>query len=294
MTRLIRSELLKIRTTHTWWLFGLGAFVALALAFLVGAFQTHSDLHPSVGNLPPNLPADQAQQIHAEQAAQSAKAHSAVELAKYAVNLYTSGQFLGLMFVMLIGILVVTNEFYHQTATATFLTEPHRTKVIMSKLLAAIGIGVTFWLITTIIDVIAGTLFFQSEGVSNSLGEWAAQKGILLNLLAYLLWAILGVGIGVLIRSQIGATVTAALLYTIGTYVVIGVLSLIHNFWIKHDWVMQAAVFVPSLASVHMISGLQLGDVPDPPRWLGAVVLIGYAVIAGFIGTMITRKRDIS
>ena len=36
------------------------------------------------------------------------------------------------------------------------------------------------------------------------------QRALLFNLLAYVLWAILGVGLGVLIRSQIGAVITAA------------------------------------------------------------------------------------
>jgi hypothetical protein len=31
-----------------------------------------------------------------------------------------------------------------------------------------------------------------------------------------------------------------------------------------------------------------------PPQWVGAVVLIGYGVVAGVIGTLITRRRDIS
>ena len=31
-----------------------------------------------------------------------------------------------------------------------------------------------------------------------------------------------------------------------------------------------------------------------PPWWVGALVLIGYGVVAGVIGTLITRKRDIS
>jgi ABC-2 type transport system permease protein len=273
--RLIRSELLKIRTTKTWWLFAIGAFVAAALAFLINAFaDAHSQIHgENVGDRPPGAKLD---------------------LDQLAVNVYTSGQFFGLMFVMLIGILVVTNEFYHQTATATFLVEPRRTKVIVSKLLAAIGFGFAYWLVTTILDVIAGTLYFNWEGVSNGLGHWAVTRGLLLNLLGYLLWAVLGVGIGVLLRSQVGSTITATLMYTIGIYVVIGVLSLVHNFWIKQNWVLQIAVLWPSLASLHMISGLNLPDVPDPPRWVGAVVLIGYAVVAGTVGTLITRRRDIS
>ena len=54
-----------------------------------------------------------------------------------AANIFTSGQYFGGLFVLLLGILLITNEYYHQTATATFLTTPHRTKVIVAKLITA-------------------------------------------------------------------------------------------------------------------------------------------------------------
>jgi len=41
-----------------------------------------------------------------------------------------------------------------------------------------------------------------------------------------------------------------------------------------------------------MLSGTELPG--NPPRWVGAVVLIGYAIVAGVVGTMITKRRDIS
>jgi hypothetical protein len=41
-----------------------------------------------------------------------------------------------------------------------------------------------------------------------------------------------------------------------------------------------------------MISGTELPG--NPPRWVGAVVLISYAVITGVLGTLITKRRDIS
>ena len=51
-----------------------------------------------------------------------------------AANIYTSGQFFGVLFVSLLGILLITNEYYHQTATTTFLTTPHRSRVVAAKL----------------------------------------------------------------------------------------------------------------------------------------------------------------
>ncbi len=66
-------------------------------------------------------------------------------LTSAAANIFTSGQFFGLLFIVILGALVVTNEFFHQTATATFLTTPQRTRVITSKLIAAVLLAAGFW-----------------------------------------------------------------------------------------------------------------------------------------------------
>jgi ABC-type transport system involved in multi-copper enzyme maturation permease subunit len=212
-------------------------------------------------------------------------------------NVYTSGQFFGLLFVMILGTLIVTNEFYHQTATATFLTTPRRTAVIFAKLGAAVGLAGFFWLVTTIIDIGVGTLFLQDAGYPMSLDEWPVIRAILFNLPAYAIWAVLGVGLGVLIRSQLGATLTGAGLYLIAGQVAQVAFFIIYQFWIKEDWVIKAMVALPSVASQIMISAdrVPLGPgVLGPPWWVGALVLIGYGLVAGTIGTLITRKRDIS
>jgi ABC-2 type transport system permease protein len=300
MTRLIRSELLKLRTTHTWWIFALASIVMTALAFWINALQADEQIHPSYVPEPPpaDLPEEQraeSERFYQEETARQAEAKTVAGLAKIASNVYTSGQFFGLLFVMLMAILLITNEFYHQTATATFLTTPKRTKVIASKLITGAVIGLVFWLFTTVLVVAAGMVFFSAEGVSNSLGQWAVHRALLLNLLAYALWAIFGIGLGVLIRSQIGATISAAVLYTVGTFAAMAILQILYATVFKdQDWVLQSAVLIPPLASQHMVAGLDLGnEIREWPRWVGAVVLIAWAGVAGTIGTMITRKRDI-
>jgi ABC-2 type transport system permease protein len=276
---LVRAELLKIRTTNIWWVFALGAFVMQAIAFAINAFQAHfffTDYSAAVEGASP----DQAEAV----AAQADKVYQAA-------NIYTSGQFFALLFVMLLGIILVTNEFQHQTATTTFLTTPHRTAVIMAKLVTAAILGGLFWLFSTLINLVAGAIFLSSEGVGTYLGDGAVTRAILLNLLAYTLWGIFGVGFGVLIRSQIGATVTAMVLYLVGTLAA-GILVEVLQNGLGWEWVGKAQVVIPSIASALMISGTELPG--SPPQWLGAVVLILYAVITGAIGTLIIRTRDIS
>jgi ABC-2 type transport system permease protein len=293
MTRLLRSELLKIRTTNVWWLFGIGSFVMTALALAVNFLQAHYYLlsfdkyvQSTSGRSPDQLPPDRLAELKAQWAAQH-------DVIAQAANIYTSGQFFGVLFVSLLGILLITNEYYHQTATTTFLTTPHRSRVVAAKLITGMFAAAGFWLFTLVINVIAGTIFLKTQGFGSQLGEWGVTRAILLNLAAYAIWAVFGVGFGALIRSQIGATITATVLYLLGTTVAQIVFQLIHSFLIKKDWVLTAQVIVPAIASSIMISPVKTFE-QSPPQWVGAVVLIGYGVIAGLIGTMILRKRDVS
>ncbi|MCM0678990.1 ABC transporter permease subunit [Micromonospora phytophila] len=268
---LVRSELLKIRTTSTWWWLAIGAFLSLALAFAFNAWYASTVLGgdaETVGASP-------------EQATAAAQA----------ANLYTSGQFLGLMFVMLIGILMVTNEFFHQTATTTFLATPRRTSVIVGKLVAASLLGFAFWLVTTLIDLAAGAVFLSLDGHGTQLGEWAVHRALLFNLLAYAIWTVLGVGIGTLITNQLGAVITAAVLYLVGTQVV-GLLFLLLSNVLDSQAVLKWQVIWPAVASQVMISEGQSEFVPA--WWVGALVLVGYALVSGVAGILITRRRDIS
>ncbi|MEU1751765.1 ABC transporter permease [Micromonospora matsumotoense] len=272
---LVRSELLKIRTTSTWWIFGLITLPLWALTALINWLQTDALANNNIGD----VPADQADQIQAVQSVDS-----------LAANVYTNGQFFGLMIVMLLGIIVVTSEFFHQTVTTTFLTVPHRTAVMLAKLAAAAILAVLFWLVTTVLNLIFGALVMNSVDLGSQLGSGAVWRATALNGLAYLLWSVLGVGIGVLIRSQIGATVTGILLYLGGAVGAAIAISILAARW--GDWINDLQVLVPSLASSLMVSGAEIPG--NPPRWAGAVVLVGYAVVAGAIGTFTMRRRDIS
>jgi biotin transporter BioY len=122
-------------------------------------------------------------------------------------------------------------------------------------------------------------------------------RSVLMSLLAFVIWAVLGVGLGVLIRSQLGATLTGAFAYLLSFVLAFAFFGLIRQFVIKEDWVWNWMVSVPGVASQVMISAepLQFGPNESGPQWwVGALVLIGYGILAGVVGTLITRKRDIS
>ncbi|GID95923.1 ABC transporter permease subunit [Amorphoplanes digitatis] len=274
---LVKAELFKIRSTSTWWIFGLITLALWALSLLIN--WAGSSINQGVD------PAEQG--LTAEQAAQVRVANEAVNVA---ANLYTSGQFFGVLMVMLLGAIVVTNEFFHLTATTTFLVTPRRERVVLAKLVASAVFGVGFWLVTTVLNLIFVPLILNQLDVGAQLGEPAVWRAIGLNALAYALWAVLGVGGGVLIRSQIGATIALSTIYVLGWFGTTIIFALLAPRF--GDWFDKLQVLVPPIASQLMISGTELPG--SPPRWLGAVVLIGYAVLAGGLGTWLMKRRDIT
>jgi ABC-type transport system involved in multi-copper enzyme maturation permease subunit len=274
--RLVAAELTKIRTTSTWWVFGLILLPLWALALLYNWGTT---------NLTSQIPADA--DVPPDQAELLRVTGSAINVA---TNLYTSGQFFGVLLAMLLGAILVTNEFHHQTATTTFLVTPHRERVVLAKLAAGVLLGLLFWLITTVLNLLAVPFVLRQLDVPVQLGEPAVWRSLGLNALAYALWAILGVGAGVLIRSQIGAALTLSIGYLVGTIGGSIAFLLLAEYVAK--FFEKLSVLVPTTASALMISGTELPG--NPPRWVGAVVLIGYALVTGIIGTLIMKQRDVS
>jgi ABC-2 type transport system permease protein len=298
LMNLIRSELLKIRTTNVWWMFLIGAFFATALALLVWIWTGNDQINSAeeAGNEPftPSEEALENEEILAIELQQWELSQDITRtLHDVMAEIYTSGQFFGLMFAMLLGTLLITNEFHHQTATATFLTTPRRSKVILGKLGTAMLAAGFFWVFSTVLSVAVGATFLAIKGYGPQLGEWPVLRAILLNGLAYGLWGILGIGVGVLIRSQIGAVVVGAVAYLAGTLLLQNIIIPLLYLLLGWDWVLDASVAWPGIASQIMISPEPIFP-GTPPWWVGGLVLVGYGVLLGGIGTLITRRRDIS
>ena len=142
----------------------------------------------------------------------------------------------------------------------------------------------------TIHGVIAGRLLQGAGAVSATLTAMLADRTR--PEVRTRTMALLGVGIGVLIRSQIGAVLTGTVAYVIGTFLIQQVVFLLY-FLLDWGWIMDLMVLWPGVASQVMISPEPTYP-GSPAWWVGALVLIGYGVGFGVIGTLLTRRRDVS
>jgi ABC-2 type transport system permease protein len=279
LARLLRAEFMKLRTTSTGWLFLIGFLVFTALALTINGFGSHYQLDPQQGI------ASRAQSL-----AEAAHAHSPAGVAAIAASMMTSGQRVGVLFALLLGVLIVTSEFANQTAAVTFVTVPRRTTVITAKVAAAACCGALFWLVGTVLAAVATPLFLYSQHVSTSLTGWGVDRSVLLNLVGFVAWGVFGLGLGAVLRNQMAGVIAAIVVYA-GSFGAESLFILLYNL-LHQNWLLGAPVIAPALAYTVMIMSGQA--FPDAPAgWVGAVIMIGYtaALVAG--GIALTKRRDV-
>ncbi len=279
----VQAEIMKIRTTKLWWMFLIGVVLVTAWALLRNGASHHYELYPPLDQFPANE--------RAQAAARAAQARTYAGRVGIAADMLASGQIFGVLLAMLLGVLIVTSEYAHQTATATFLTNPHRGAVIAAKFAAAGAVGVLFWGVSTVLTVVVTPIYLRSQHLDAALIDWIPLRSTLLNLLAYVMWAIFGVGLGSLFRGQVAAVVTGTAVYLGGAAAVLLAFNLIYLAY-HHTWVLAAPVIAPAVASLVMITpGRAFGHAP--PQWVGLLVMIGYSVLLGAAGVLSTRHRDV-
>ena len=178
MTRLIRAEVVKLRSTRTYRLLALGA-----LALIAAGVTATSLVASQTGGANP--------------------ARDTLALAGLAQT-----------FALIAGALAVTTEFRHKTITQAVLITPRRTPLLTAKAGTLTVAGLAFGLLATgaaaaITLPVLGSRHIASHVDAAQLAAIVAGGAV-----ATALAAALGVGAGAVIRNQVGAVVTVlGLLY---------------------------------------------------------------------------------
>jgi hypothetical protein len=187
----------------------------------------------------------------------------------------------GYIFSVVVGIILITTEFRHFTSRPTFLLEPRRGLVVAAKLIVSAGVGVLYGVACVAISVAIAVPWLSTKGVTI---DWTGS-GVLVVMLGALLviaiFAIVGVGVGVLIRSQVAAVV-ATLAYL---FVVEPLLSVI-------PVVKDAYPYLPAAAGTALTGASRTG-VTLLPNWEGGLVLLGWGLLFALLGWTLTVRRDI-
>ena len=265
MGNAVRSEFRKFFTTRLWWGMALAMFVAAAaLAGLFGALATSHGLgDPNRGGA-------------------SMTPH------QIAVTVYSGGVQFGYLMTLAIGVLTIGSEYRHKTVTSTFLSTPRRVRVMGAKVISLLTIGGLYGLLFIIGSVGVGATVLKLRGMAPFPEPASILRTLALILLVLGLWALIGLGAGILIPNQV-----AALLIAIGVAWIVepiaGVLLA------TQSWGAGVAQYFPSQASSAVLQAFT-GN-PDAQQlawWAGALVLAAYAAVMAGVGSFLTVRRDIS
>jgi ABC-2 type transport system permease protein len=267
MTAAVRAELRKLFTTRIWWGMAIAVFVSGAAFAVLFAFVFTSDA------------------VRGPQAA--AAPTTDIALAK---AVFTGGLQVGYLLTLSIGVLTIGSEYRHQTITATFLAIPRRGRVMAAKVISLLAIGVFYGLLSLAGAVGAGTVVLTSKGV-HPFADPSIWRTLALSLLVLGLWALIGLGVGILIPNQVAALLIAVAV----AWIVEPVLGLVLALT---DWGKNISPYLPSRATSAMLEstsgGLDGQAVAQLSWWAGALVLMAYAAVMAGLGTWRTLRADIT
>ncbi|MCU1571486.1 MAG: transporter permease [Naasia sp.] len=272
----LRAEFTKTFTTRIWWILLLVMFGYLAL--LAGGISFGL---AGLNSARPEL---------AQQGGEGSVA--GLPLALVAPVVYSLATAVGYVFPVLLGSLAVTNEFRHKTLTPTFLATPKRGASLAAKWGTMLVLGALYGVVALIGTVGVGALGFAVFGLDSQLGDGDIQALLARAVLAMALWAVVGVGLGVLVPSQVGSIV----LILAFTQFVEPILRLAGGF---ADWAGEVARFLPGAASDSLVgasiySVISGSGVAALEWWQGGLVLAAYAIALAALGYAVSWRRDVT
>lgn len=258
MSRLVRAELVKLRTTRL-------VYVGLAVTVLVAALAVVNGISTAGRGDNPPLSTDALRR--------------AVE--------GTPAGFFSIV-VLILAILGMAGEFHHQTATQTFLVTPRRGRVVAAKLVTYASVGLAFAAVASLVTLIIAVPWVAAEGVDVSLFDgdiWLTAVAVLASTAIY---GVTGVGLGALIRNQTAA-VAAAVVWVMGIEGIL--LSVLET--LRRGLGDEVGKWLPGLAADALASGSSA-----PPgllsAWAGGLLFAAYGVAFAGVGARFVVRRDVA
>jgi len=186
------------------------------------------------------------------------------------------------LFASLLGAMSITAEIRHGTIRPTFLATPRRGRVITAKLIAGALTGVAIGLLAEGLTAAIEAAGLAARGIHIQLTAGDYLQLFAGGAAAGALFAAIGVGLGAIVRQQVGAIVALCVwLLLIET-------TLIGN-------IPSAGKYAPGAAAGAIAGAIQT---QTPAKLvapaLGLLLLAAYAAFAAGAGALLTNRRDVA
>ena len=196
-------------------------------------------------------------------------------------NAYSMAQ-QGYLFALILGILVTAGEYRHRTVAWVLLVTPRRGRVITAKLGACAVLGVLVGAAAVAVTApVTAVLLAITDRPMWTPGVPAVLAGCVLSTT---LWCVFGAALGLLVRNQTAAIVTAFVWF----------------FYAEWFLVMLApglGRWTPTGAS-KAVAGWDRAGLPVAgellPSWAGGLVFLAYTLAAAGASRLVTIRRDVT
>lgn len=191
------------------------------------------------------------------------------------------GATIGALFAALAGAIGITAEFRTGAIRPTLLANPDRTHVLAAKAIAAAIAGLVIGLLAAAAVAALGSAGLAIRGINVQLNAGDFIQLIGGGAVGAALWAVVGTGIGALLRGQVGAVVGLCVWLLLIETILIGNAP-------------AAGKYAPG-ASDGAIAGLmpnaETAKLVAPV--VGGLLLFGYAVVVAVVGRVALERHDV-
>lgn len=259
MSRLIRTELLKLRTTRV-------TYALLATAMGITALFTA--LSATVGESRDRPLASLAGQTAATTASGFAMIIAAV-----------------------LGALAATGEFRHLSAALTYLTTPNRQRVLAAKAAAGAVVSAAFGLLAALVTTAIGLSIIAGKGDHITIGVGALVGHAAGAAVGAALLAAIGVAVGTLVRSQLAAVI-GVFVWCLILESILG--DLVHAVRPYLPYTAATSLGGTPLGSAAFGPGYEVSRQGSLPFVATTALLLAIAVAVAYLADRTTLRRDVS
>jgi len=183
-----------------------------------------------------------------------------------------------------LGVLSVTTEYRYQTITPTVLATPSRARLVTAKLVSTALLGIGYAVLCVALDLAIALPWLSARNITIDLsGHLGAILGVFLVLV---LFALVGLGAGALLKNQVVAVSVGVAFVLIIDHIVVGIPGAKH----VYPYLLSGATdAITNSATERTVNGVQL---LSPAA--GALVLVVWGVVMAGFGVTVTMNRDIT
>lgn len=201
-----------------------------------------------------------------------------------AAQLIGSGLVFSQLILGVLGVLLFSGEFTTGSAVSTFLASPQRLRVLAAK-------TILITLLTGIVQIASTLIAFalckpiaDNYNLGLDFGSAAFQKVLWYGALAVVMAALIGLALGVCLRSSAGGITSLAALF----FVLPIIVSILMSFT---EWAKYIAMYMPDQLGIGLATPSSV--MTDLETWQQLLGVAGWIVLPLLLGAILLKKRDI-